>query len=85
MGSLKMEFEITWEIEDGYCGGSRPQHLKIDLDNFDQDTSLQDIERILEDLIQEDFTQTVSWFSGDYKDAAQEIFNALQAENPAED
>jgi hypothetical protein len=29
-----MILHITWEIEDGYVGGSRPQHLDVDTDDW---------------------------------------------------
>lgn len=52
--------KITWEVEDGYCGKSRPQETKIEDEELE---GLNDEERenYIYDRVQEDFEQTISW------------------------
>lgn len=60
--------EIEWQIDDGYVGQSRPQTVEIPLDELaaevdpdDDETSSENILRMIEDWIREDFSQRVGW------------------------
>lgn len=57
------KFEVTWEAEDGYCGGSRPHHLTISPDDFDVDDDENALRKMFWDQIQVDFEQKVNPFS----------------------
>jgi len=46
--------EITWHIEDGYCG-DRPQYTEISLDEFSIDMDDFDIVHILEEAMNDDW------------------------------
>jgi hypothetical protein len=53
--------EITWEIDDGYVGKSRPQHTYIqkwELADCDDDAER---ERLIEEAVKEDFYNKISW------------------------
>lgn len=78
-------FEIRWEAEDGYCGGSRPQHFEMDLEDFDYDMDLNAIQKQIEDCIQEDFMQKITWSSDNYQEVAVEIKAALDAKRKTEE
>lgn len=58
--------KITWEVNDGYVGGSRPQYSNIDeneiMDCGDVDSAMD----CIFDLIQEDFENNIRWSLSDY-------------------
>lgn len=64
--------EITWQAEDGYAGGARPQYFELDASEY-EGWSLEDIETDLEDQISEEFMQKITW-SADVKGMAKKIF-----------
>ena len=53
--------KITWEVEDGYCGKSRPQHTIIDDDELAYCETEEDREKLIEDTIHGDFIQNITW------------------------
>ena len=53
--------EIKWEIEDEYAGPPRTQTTEIDITDFAEGMSLEDIEDEVVGLVQEDFDQNISW------------------------
>ena len=62
---------ITWEVEDGYVGKSRPQHLEIGDEELDDiidqfDGRVEDIMKEIDWYVQEDFEQKVTWTYSDY-------------------
>lgn len=62
-----MKITITWEVEDGYCGPSRPHKTIVDTnDHVDSDEEWEALdagekEIILQDAVQEDFESNISW------------------------
>jgi len=53
--------EIRWEVEDGYVGKSRPQSFEVDLDEFEDDMTHDEIvERVCE-ATDEDMANKVSY------------------------
>jgi len=53
--------EVTWEIEDGYCGGSRPQTTEVPDDELDECETESDCQTLIDEYVQADFENTVSW------------------------
>ncbi len=53
--------KITWEVEDGYIGKSRPQHTEIDDDEISECDTEKEKEEFIAECIEEDFKQTISW------------------------
>ena len=53
--------EVRWQAEDGYCGGSRPQYVTIYESDIEDDMTDDDLERLLDDVVQDDFNQKVSY------------------------
>ncbi|MEE9214693.1 MAG: hypothetical protein V3U54_07845 [Thermodesulfobacteriota bacterium] len=51
--------DVTYEIGDGYVGGSRPQHLTIDPEDF-KDMTYEQIQDELDNQVHEDMLQTIS-------------------------
>ncbi len=52
--------KVTWEVEDGYTGGARPQTTEIPDDEIASCDSLEDAMEMVHDYIQEDFENQVS-------------------------
>ena len=53
---------VTWQIDDGYAGPSRPQHVEVDDEELAECETDEERERLIEDTVQEDFNQKVSWY-----------------------
>lgn len=53
------KIKITYEIDDGYCGGSRPHHVSIDPLDY-QGLDDPEIANQLENEIMDDFNQRIS-------------------------
>ena len=52
---------ITWEVEDGYVGKSRPQKTTIDNDALAECDTDEEKNEYIEQCIQEDFMMNISW------------------------
>ena len=52
-------FEVKWEAEDGYCGGSAPQSFYIDAHELEEDMSEEEIVNLFEESLRDEFLQTV--------------------------
>ena len=52
---------ITWEVEDGYCGKSRPQFTNIDDADLAACETDEERERLIEDCIEQDYRNNISW------------------------
>lgn len=52
---------VNWEVEDGYIGKSRPQHTAIDDDELAEYETEEEKERFIEECVEEDFRQKISW------------------------
>lgn len=60
-----MKLDITWEVEDGYAGKSRPQHSIFDTDEdcveiWDELTDEEKSE-LIDEFIQEEFYNKISF------------------------
>ena len=53
--------KVTWEVEDGYCGKSRPHYTKIDDGDLADCETDEERERLIEETIQEDFDNNITW------------------------
>jgi hypothetical protein len=52
---------ITWEVDDGYCGGGRPQHTDVDDDELAECDTDEERERLIEESVENDFDQNIRW------------------------
>lgn len=53
--------KVTWEVSDGYAGGSRPHSTEIDDEDLDACDTEQEREDFITEAIESDFKQHVSW------------------------
>jgi hypothetical protein len=53
------KFEVTWEADDGYAGGSAPHHFTISADGVEGDMTDEEIREWFWEAVQEDFNQNV--------------------------
>ena len=51
---------VTWEVDDGYCGRSRPQHTYVDPEDL-KDLSDEERDAVIDDHIREDFEAKIAW------------------------
>jgi hypothetical protein len=68
---------VTYEIEDGYAGGARPQHVEIDHSEIQNCDDLEAAVKMVEEYIQEDFTQKAypTYDEDELRSAIEEVFN----------
>jgi len=52
---------VTWEVEDGYVGKSRPQYTEIDDDELAECETKDEREEFIHAAIQHDFEQNIDW------------------------
>lgn len=52
---------VSWEVDDGYAGPSRPQQTEVDDDELADCETEKDREDLIAMCIQDDFQQLVSW------------------------
>ena len=65
MKSSDAKFEGTWEAQDGYVSGSRPQGFTIPADEIDAHMSENDLRDLFWDWLKVEFENTVSYHSDD--------------------
>jgi len=56
---------VRWEVEDGYCGKSRPQSTEISDDDLSNCDTEEERDALIEDCIQEDFENRITWYRTD--------------------
>jgi hypothetical protein len=68
---MSKKFTVKWEAEDGYTGGSRPQIFHLSVFDFGDVSEMTDaqIENLLDEAIQDDFDQKVTWYSANRDEA----------------
>lgn len=72
---MTFDYEITWRVDDGFVLIG-PHSTGVSLTDFDEHMSVSEIIKELEEIIREDFLQTVSWKSEDsLVEIAQNIYN----------
>ena len=54
--------EVTWQVDDGYCCGSRPQYTEIDDDDLSECETDEEREKLINSAIQEDFALHITWY-----------------------
>ncbi len=76
------EIEVRYQVEDGYVGKSRPQRFEIELNEFQHCETHTEYEMCLDELIQEEFNQCISWGCENYTDIieAAKLYNATEEE-----
>lgn len=62
------KFKVKYQVADGYAGGARPQSFTVGTGWIEDDMTDQDLANALDELIQEDFEQRISWSGINYDD-----------------
>lgn len=52
---------ITWEIEDGYIGKSRPHFTEVDDEDLDECETEDEREELISEIVHQDFLLSVTW------------------------
>ena len=58
-------FTVTWRISDGYVGRDRPHHFTIPADSLNGDETDDDLRRIFEEMLEEEFAEKIQPYSDD--------------------
>ena len=59
---------ITWEIEDGYAGKSRPHTLEIDDEELQDYDTPKEKKEFIEECVKQAFAEEISWYISDWGD-----------------
>lgn len=59
----KEKVKVTWQVDDHYAGGSRPQHTYIDVDEFDGCETKEEFMEVVSNAVQDDYDQLGFFFS----------------------
>lgn len=80
--SSDAKITVRWEVEDGYVGKSRPQQFDLDLEDFNGCESQSDYELALEEAVQSEFDNRISWCADNYNEIieAAKLYNATEEE-----
>lgn len=52
---------ITWEVDDGYVGKSRPHHTEVSDEDLAECETEEEREELITESIQADFDSEISW------------------------
>lgn len=70
--------KVTWQVDDGYVGGSRPQYSNIPDDDILECESEEEILDLISEWIEEDYSQNITWHF-DNKDRMLEEIRELKS------
>lgn len=56
------EFEVRWQVEDGYVGGARPQDCDLSELDIEDNMSDEDLRELLYDTVRYEFEANISFF-----------------------
>lgn len=73
------EFDITWEVDDGYAGPSRPQHCSIDVDVLDDEMADDELEELYNEIVMEEFMQNITVYGSNRREFVEWAKHALEA------
>ncbi len=79
------DFNIKWEVEDGYIGGNRPQTTAVDTDILDDEMTDGEIADLYEDIIVEEFMQNISGYGTNREKFIEWAKLALEARKEEDD
>lgn len=77
--------EISWQVEDGYVGKSRPQRTLIEVEDLEFCETEDEVEQLIYDAIGDDFVQTISWAISDGLEEAKIAWAELMKERREEE
>jgi glutamate synthase domain-containing protein 3 len=75
--------KIRWQVDDGYAGGSRPQSTEIDKSELEQCDTFEEAKELIENAVQEDYENKVSWSYGDWNGIEETINEVLSKKKMA--
>ena len=53
--------EVTWEVNDGYVGKSRPHYTEVPDDELDECKTKEEKQELINEYVQGEFSDYVSW------------------------
>lgn len=77
-------FDIEWEIDDGYVCGNRPHTTNVDDDILDDEMDDSDLEELYHEIVVEEFMQNISNYGTnleEFKEWAQTAIKAMKEED----
>jgi hypothetical protein len=65
--------EITYQVEDGYVGKSRPQGYQLDISGLEFCDSINEAMQYVDEATQEDFENRISWTYSNYDEIVEDV------------
>ena len=59
------QIKVTWEVEDGYAGQSRPQYTYIERADWESCETDQERDDLVDECVQGDFENNITWAVGE--------------------
>lgn len=53
---------VTWEVDDGYCGKSRPQHTEVPDEELEACETQLEKRQLIREYVQADFDDRIVWY-----------------------
>jgi hypothetical protein len=77
--------EIEWGVEDGFAGGDRPHSSEIDDADIEECGSLEEAMEMLDEYMQTEFEQAISWYYKDIDSVTSQVENILKNRTETDD
>jgi len=77
--------KVTWEVDDGYVGGSRPHTTNIDELDIEDCEDIDEAMEMVRDMIQEDYDQKINWFITKEEEIKNKIADILENKKDEEE
>ena len=74
----RAKMRITWEVEDGYAGKSRPQSTQVDDDELLRCDTVEEALEVIDECVHTDFENTISWCFNGYDSMKSELEELFQ-------
>ena len=69
---------ITWEVEDGYVGKSRPQYTEISDDEIAMCDTVEEAMDLIDELVHDDFESSITWAFSYWDRVQQEVKQIME-------
>jgi acetyl-CoA carboxylase carboxyltransferase component len=69
---------VTWEVDDGYVGPSRPQKTEIPKCDIKDCENVEEALQMIDDMIQEDYEQKINWYIKNKESITDKVIEILE-------
>ena len=81
----KNTFKVTYHVEDGFVGKSRPHVFTVDSGEIEDDMTAEDVVALLDELVQNDFEQNITPYPANGTEFVDWAMDVIRARGEASD